>query len=391
MTSGYIFPILNSNGTKSTTVVDFDVMFARKELWLDSGLFTWGNNSDGLLGNNNIAYYSSPVQIGSLTNWKQVSIGTHSSAIKTDGTLWTWGSNRNGGLGNNNTVDYSSPIQVGSLTDWKQVSIGMLWASGAIKTDGTLWTWGYNHEGELGNNNTVDYSSPIQVGSLTDWKYISCGYFNVGSIKTDGSLWVWGYNPYGQLGLGTSGVANISSPVQVGSLTSWKQVSLGKHTMAIKYDGSLWTCGYNLFGGLGINNIVNYSSPVQVGSLTNWKQVFAGFESTAAIKTDGTLWAWGRNDFGQLGNNNIVSYSSPVQIGSLTNWKQVSLGNLHTAAIKTDGTLWAWGFNRDGGLGNNNRTYYSSPVQIGSLTNWKQVATSAGNFYTAAISSPDLP
>ena len=119
--SGYKFPILNSDGTYSSTVVDMGDMFVRKELFLNAGLWGWGYNAQGQLGNGSISNYSSPIQVGSLTNWKQVSVGlAHTAAIKTDGTLWTWGINGSGGLGNGTSINYSSPVQIGSLTNWKQ-------------------------------------------------------------------------------------------------------------------------------------------------------------------------------------------------------------------------------------------------------------------------------
>jgi alpha-tubulin suppressor-like RCC1 family protein len=370
--------------------------------FVGNGLWAWGNNNSGQLGLGNTAPRSSPVQVGSLTNWKQVSGGQYSTAaIKTDGTLWTWGNNNNGGgLGTNNTTSYSSPVQVGSLTNWKQVSVGSdgITTSGhtaAIKTDGTLWSWGVNSSGQLGTNDIVHRSSPVQVGSLTNWKQVSAGSYFTTAIKTDGTLWSWGLNSSGQLG--TNNTTSYSSPVQVGSLTNWKQVSAGTdgniispsgHTAAIKTDGTLWSWGLNSSGQLGTNDVVNRSSPVQVGSLTNWKLVSAGSYFTTAIKTDGTLWSWGNNSNGQLGTNDVVHRSSPVQVGSLTNWKLVSGGNDSTSAIKTDGTLWSWGYNNYGQLGTNNNTSYYSPVQVGSLTNWKLV--SSGFYSTAAIPFADI-
>ena len=150
--------------------------------------------------------------------------------------------------------------------------------------------------------------------------------------------------------------------------------------------GSLWTWGYNDYGGLGDNTNTRKSSPVQtIAAGTNWKQVSCGDSHTSAIKTDGTLWVWGWNYFGQLGDNTTASKSSPVQtISGGTNWKQVAGGGAHTAAIKTDGTLWSWGYNGAGQLGDNTTIAKSSPVQtISAGTDWKQVA--GGASHTAAI------
>ena len=351
-------------------------------------LYTWGRGSSGRTGQNDIIDRSSPVQVGSLTTWSQVSLFSHAVAIKTDGTMWTWGANSYGRLGQNNGIDVSSPVQVGSLTNWSQASAGGTHTA-AIKTDGTLWTWGNNGEGELGQNipYTTDRSSPIQVGALTYWSQVSAGGSQTLAIKTDGTLWAWGENNKGQSGL-NSGTTNRSSPVQVGALTTWAQVSAGDlHTGAVKTDGTLWMWGDNGFGRLGLNTnqTIDVSSPTQVGALTTWLQVSAGVAHTCAIKTDGTLWAWGNNGSGRLGinTNQAVDVSSPVQVGALTNWSQVSAGSSHTVAVKTDGTMWAWGDSLRGAVGDGSIIFRSSPVQVGALTTWAQGA--AGNQATAAI------
>ena len=373
--SGYKFPILDSSGNPTSTVVDMADMFVSKDIFLMSGLWQ--------------IMPSSPIQIGALTNWKQIACGdtTGIHAIKTDGTLWGWLGTTAGDLGNGTKVYYSSPIQIGSLTNWKQISRADN-AVSAVKTDGTLWTWGYNAYGQLGNGNIVSYSSPIQVGTLTNWKQVASGTAVTSAIKTDGTLWTWGWGAYSQLGNGTLNI-DYSSPIQVGLLTDWKYVSVGLDTIhAIKTDGTLWAWGYQGTGGLGVmvSAALGYSSPVQVGSLTNWKQVAdTKIEGILAVKTDGTLWAWGRNYKGLLGLSNLVSYSSPVQVGSLTNWKQVAPGYGAFMAVKTDGTLWTCGYN----VPNYSNISYSSPIQVGALTWWKQVASYNGGSFV--IGSSDLP
>ena len=388
-TTGYQY-----QNTQTGYVTDLGNYFVSKDYMLDvypnlvpgrtsPGLYAWGENFWGEMGVDNRVKYSSPVQVGALTNWRQVSCGYRrtTSAIKTDGTLWTWGYNGPGALGvnvPNINVHYSSPVQVGSLNNWKRVTSGWYQAA-AIKTNGTLWMWGdnFNGVGNLGTgvNTRVYYSSPVQVGSLTNWRQVELGCYSTLAIKTDGTLWVWGRNDEGALGLNNQ--ANYSSPVQVGALTNWKQIStFAYHVAAVKTDGTLWTWGYNSNGELGLNNIIRYSSPVQVGSLTTWKSVSASAYNTFALKTDGTLWAWGQNYDGQLGLGDTIDRSSPVQIGSMTNWKTAACGYTPGyVAIKTDGTMWAWGSNWYGALGNGTvNISYSSPIQVGSLTSWKHVA-----------------
>ena len=345
----------------------------------NAGLWGWGNNSFGQLGDNTNTPKSSPVQtVSGGTNWKQVSAGADgfTCCIKTDGTLWNWGYNAWGQLGNNNRSSQSSPVQtVAAGTNWKQVSCGRNFVA-AIKTDGTLWMWGYNGEGQLGDNTIAAKSSPVQtVAGGTNWKQVSLG-MHAAAIKTDGRLWVWGRNQSGELGTNTSSFTDKSSPVQtVAAGTNWKQVSAAPEiTAAIKTDGTLWAWGRNDIGVLGDNTTVAKSSPVQtVAAGTNWKQVSVGNFSISAIKTDGTLWLWGYNAYGQLGTNDLTQYSSPVQtVAAGTNWKQVSIAR-STSAIKTDGTLWVWGDNVNGQLGDNTIIKKSSPVQtIAGGTNWKQ-------------------
>jgi alpha-tubulin suppressor-like RCC1 family protein len=352
-------------------------------------LFSWGKNTSnsgntGQLGLNldpaTTYAKSSPTQVGSLTNWATISGGNgHAISTKNDGTLWSWGGNFNGQLGLNNTTYYSSPKQVGALTNWLQISAGYR-NSLAVKTNGTLWAWGYNSSGQLGTNNLTYYSSPKQIGGGTNWSFVvasGSGNDSTLAIKTDGTLWSWGSNNSGQLGLGNT--TNYSSPKQVGSLTTWYRIFCGNNfVIAVKTDGTLWSWGVNNAGQLGLNDTSNRSSPVQVGLLTTWSGNSLPNSSSnfaLVIKTNGTLWAWGFNGSGQLGlGNTTYAFSSPQQVGALTTWSKVaSVGGGSSVAVKTDGTLWTWGTNGQGQLGLNNTTGYSSPKQVGSSATWSLI------------------
>jgi len=355
-------------------------------------LYGWGRNNSGQLGLSDVTNRSSPAQVGSGNAWKSTSIGFAASlAIKTDGTLWAWGSNSSGQLGLGNTTYYSSPKQVGTLTGWKQAVYSSIGSSIAIKTDGTLWAWGANNFGQLGFGNTTSRSSPVQVGALTNWSFISMGSGgNVVSVKTDGTLWTWGNNSRGQLGLNNT--TYYSSPKQVGVLTTWLKVSAGSYfSSAITTSGALWSWGKNDFGQLGLGFSTVYSSgvssPRQVGALTTWRTTSNGGDFVTANKSDGTLWSWGNGASGQLGLGNVTSYSSPKQIGALTTWENISTSESTSSgfAIKTDGTLWSWGANNFGQLGQGNTLALSSPTQIGSLASWLSI--SAGNYSALAIAS----
>jgi alpha-tubulin suppressor-like RCC1 family protein len=364
-----------------------------------AGLWLWGRNFYGMLGDNTTVEKSSPVQtVSGGANWRMVACGGyHGSGIKTDGTLWTWGFNGSGVLGTNDTTARSSPVQtVSAGTNWKQIS-SLTQLMAAIKTDGTLWLWGLGGNGQLGIGSVGQRSSPVQtVAAGTNWKQVSVGATWVTAIKTDGSLWTWGFNGDGQLGDNTQTERN--SPVQtISAGTNWKVVSAGAdaHTSAIKTDGTLWLWGRNEYGQLGINNTSTsrVSSPVQtITGGTNWKHVSTGRGYTAAIKTDGTLWTWGRNDVGQLGDNTRTSRSSPVQtIAAGNNWRLLASGAYNTtAAIKTDGTLWVWGANGFGQLGDTTTNSKSSPVQtVAGGTNWKQVAAYSGMIIAIRDDSSD--
>ena len=340
----------------------------------ESNLYGSGDGGEGQLGQLNTSNYFSPVQVKGTGTWTSAAAGQLGlNAVKDDGTLWAWGGAANGRLGNGTTTpNICSPIQIGALTTWAKVVVHRDGAHG-IKTDGTLWGWGNNSQGELGKGNTTSYSSPVQIGSLTNWSSGGSRENNVFLLKTDGTIWAIGDNAQGRLGIGDT--TDRSSPVQIGALTTWALIQGGYgFGHAVKIDGTIWSWGLGGNGRTGHGNTTNYSSPVQIGSLTDWAgsiaSVGAGDQHTLAVKTDGTLWAWGRNNQGQLGLGDTTNRSSPVQIGSLTTWTKVSTSLNASAAVKTDGTLWTWGNGKKGKLGHGNQTYYSSPVQVGDLTTW---------------------
>ena len=385
----------NEAQTFKLTTRDNGATWYGSEVFNNSGgkeLWTWGKNHTGQLGQNSTTYYSSPVQIPG-AGWDIVHSGYDMTmARKNDGTLWAWGKNGAGGLGQNtvgNPSDngISSPVQIPGTT----------WASAknsnnsvlAKKTDGTLWAWGNGWGGGLGQNqSTTEYSSPVQIGSDTTWNEISKTPNMSFSIKTDGTLWAWGHNGDGPLGQNNR--TQYSSPVQIPG-TTWSKVDSGhSQFMATKTDGTLWMCGNNHMGGLGQNNTTKYSSPVQIPG-TTWNNISSGNYCSHATKTDGTLWGWGVNAHGNLGQNNRTHYSSPVQVPG-TSWVFPVATYNSVFASKTDGTLWAIGGNDNGTLSQNNRTYYSSPVQIPG-TDWvntvgKWGAEGARGLYISVLKNP---
>jgi len=349
---------------------------------------------------------SSPTQLGDVTDWisfRNVNYnynmgirGVNGSADDTNGTLWTFGDQGSWGeLGQNNLTAYSSPTQVGTDSTWAKLSAGS--NSAATKSDGTLWMWGHNANGSLGDNSNIPRSSPMQIGTDTTWDAdkLSVTSATTLTIKTDGTLWGWGKNQYGKFKLSWSwSDYRYSSPVQVGTDTNWKQVTGGQNMQAaIKTNGTLWTWGANGNGSLGHNATTGSarSSPTQIPG-TNWAKVqmlsTAYAYGVAATKTDGTMWVWGRNVMGSLGLNEggyAPYYSSPTQLGTdntwhPTNWRGGYQAEGAVQAMKTDGTMWAWGENSYGSLGQNDTISRSSPVQITGAWAWWDGGYEAATF-----------
>jgi alpha-tubulin suppressor-like RCC1 family protein len=375
--------------------------FSNGSIWTDdvdsqlgSSIYGWGCNTYGRLGDNSVTIRSSPVSVvGGFTNWCQVSAGrTHSLAVRTNGTAWAWGNNCYGRLGDNTTVNKSSPVSViGGFTDWSQVSAGQVHSLG-VRQNGTAWAWGSNAVGQLGDSTIVSKSSPITVvGGFTDWCQISARGTNSGlslAVRTNGTAWAWGSNSVGQLGNNTGYGTNRSSPVSVvGGFTDWCQVSAGyQHSLGVRTNGTAWGWGDGTCGRLGDNSFTCKSSPVSVvGGFTDWCQIAAGKNHSLAVRQNGTAWAWGSGSAGKLGDNTAVNKLSPVSvIGGFTDWCQISAGDEHSVAIRTNGTAWGWGSDVRGQLGDNTTVNRSSPVSVvGGFCDW--YAISAGSYQTLAI------
>jgi alpha-tubulin suppressor-like RCC1 family protein len=342
-------------------------------------IYTWGSNGNGYLGDGTIIHRSSPVSVvGGFTDWIQASGGgNHNLGLRANGTLWSWGGNYYGYLGDGTTIYRSSPVSVvGGFTDWIQASGGGGHSLG-LRANGTLWSWGYNNSGRLGDGTNYTRSSPVSVvGGFTDWIQASAGYHSLG-LRANGTLWSWGNNISGYLGDGT--IIDRSSPVAViGGFTDWIQASAGYHSLGLRANGSLWSWGFNS-GRLGDGTIISRSSPVSViGGFTDWIQASCGSGHSLGLRANGTLWSWGSNNAGRLGDGTLIDRSSPVSVvGGFTDWIQASAGGSHSLGLRANGTLWSWGNNGIGRLGDGTVIGRSSPVSVvGGFTNWIQVSGS---------------
>jgi alpha-tubulin suppressor-like RCC1 family protein len=351
-------------------------------------LWAWGLNSSGQLGDGtNVDKWQAPAQSSTQTNWKQIATGRqHTLAIKSDGTLWAWGNPAFGQLGLGVVVNSTrTPTQVGTDTDWVQIAASNN-HSLAIKSNGSLWGWGSNEVGVLGDGTTVNKNVPVQIGNNTDWAAIkTSSTFSIG-LKTNGLLFAWGDDSSGQLGNGGSNTSSLV-PTQVVGNSYVAISSTVSSAAALKNDGTLWTWGSNSYGNLGQGNFsALYNTPTQVGTDTNWSKIATGPDHLLALKTDNTLWACGRNHRGQLGNNSLNIRTVLTQINSGTQYSDIIAGNNtgsngtsgFSLAIKIDGNLQAWGDNDNGQLG------------IGSRFNFRQTPQDVACPFSFSLSTEKL-
>jgi len=360
-------------------------------LLTDKTVKVFGENSYGQLGDNTTIDRLTPVQVltgtsGCATNLCDilfVSAGdNHALALKSDGTVYAWGANWSGQLGDGTTTDRHTPVQVSSLTNVTMVAGGED-HSVALKSDGTVWSWGWNNVGQLGDNTTTDRLTPVQVltgasgcaTNLCNITKISSWQQHTLALKSDSTVWAWGRNNKGQLGDNTT--TNRRTPVQVSGLSGIIDVAAGQfHSLALKSDGSVWAWGENVYGQLGDNTTTQRLTPVRVVTgasgcgtyLCNINAIVAGDEHSLVLKDDYTVWGWGGDWTGQLGDGSTTDKKTPVQVSGLTNVNAIGRGYDHSIAVKTNNCLWAWGKNDFGQIGDGTTTTpRTTPVTASSL------------------------
>jgi alpha-tubulin suppressor-like RCC1 family protein len=358
-------------------------------------VWAWGNNEGGQLGIGDTSYTNrtTPSFVGFDINGEWFdSINmmdggdSHTVALKTNGTIWSWGSNGGGQLGLGDNSSSEIPIQIGLYSldsdgfpvlfsadsDWAQITAGVFHSLG-LKTNGTLWSWGWNNNGALGQGDGTSRNTPTLIGTQSDWVAVTAGGGRIGdlipdhslALKTVGTLWGWGANWYGQLGDGTTD--NRFMPSQIGTQSDWFVVAAGTvHTIALKTNRTIWGWGANWYGQLGLGDGSSRNTPSQIGTQSDWSVIATGDSHTIALKTNRTIWGWGTNGVGQLGR--IGDNTIPGQIGSDSDWSLSAAGYDHTIGIKLNQTLWIWGQNNYGQLGLGDTINRYIPCRLSSPT-----------------------
>jgi alpha-tubulin suppressor-like RCC1 family protein/Ca2+-binding RTX toxin-like protein len=298
----------------------------------------------------------------------------HAMALKNVGTVWTWGLNDYGQLGNGTTTDNPLPLQVNGLSGIVALAAGEN-HNLVLMSDGTVWAWGLNDYGQLGDGTTTNRSTPVEIGNLTGITALAAGSSHSLSIKSDETVWAWGKNENGQLGNGTTTAS--AAPVQAGTLTGITAIAAGaEHSMALAGDGTVWAWGSDAYGQLGDGGTTNQSAPVQVSGLTGITKIVAGTSHSLALKNDGTVWTWGLNASGQLGDGTTTNRSTPVQATGLTGITAIAAGSGHSLALTNGGVVWAWGLNDCDQLGDGTTTSRTTPAPISGLSNVVAIAAS---------------
>lgn len=355
-------------------------------------VYAWGKNSAGQLGDGNRSDSYVPVAVVPVAGTTATTGGgAHSLAIAANGRVWAWGWNKFGELGDGTatgpqlcpqTPCSTVPVQTKLLANVILIAAGDL-HSLALRRDGSLWAWGANQYGQLGIGKTTTTGCMCidvpQHVALSNVIALAGGGYHTLALRRDGTVWAWGDNTDGQVGDGTT--TNRSSPVQVAGLSGVVAISGGfYHSLAITHDGSLYAWGRNLFGQLGNGSTVSSSFPIRVNSLAHVARVSGGGEFTMATLSDGTLWMWGDNDYGQLGDGSLIRSLIPVHLSTPSNVTAIGAGHHHALAADSSGSLWAWGLNADGELGNGTTTNSDVPVRVPGISG--QTTVGAGEFYS---------
>lgn len=376
------------------------------------GLYCWGENGFGQLGDGTQITRAAPTRIGSASDWVEAGIGgTHACAMRAGGAVSCWGA-RASHLGDGVVLGASVPTRVGTRTDWARVMSGGADYTCASTMDGALWCWGIT-PWFGGGAAPVPRAEPTQLGTQLGWSVLPQGGNNhLCAIRADGGLWCWGSGVYGRLGVGS--LSSFGLPQPVGGTTTFRDVAPGDlHTCAVTSAGHLQCWGYNNAGTLGSPSVSQTWVPIEVGTDTTWSDVGSGYWGSCATRTDGTLWCWGSgtgtaptrigtaSDWRSVeaqrtqtcaittsGALHCGSFTSLTRVGLDSDWAKVSIsGAIHTCGVRTSGSLWCFGANDEGQLGDGTSVGRTLPTRVGTGVDWADVAAGGGpsSGHTCAI------
>ncbi len=330
-------------------------LFYSLSICLDSAVKAWGYNYYGQLGEGDTINKTIPVDVYGLAGIVAVGAGEyHSLALRKDSTIWSWGNNSNGQLGNGSLINRSLPVQVLGVTHVAAIAAGQN-HSLALKRDSTVWDWGYNAYGQLGDStlNLVACQckeQAVKVHKLKKIIAIAGGSFHSLALRSDSTVWAWGSNVDGQLGDSTTTDSPV--PVQVHGLTNVIAIAAGgSHSLALKSDSTLWAWGRNTVGQLGDSTINGEIIPIKINALTGIVAIAASITHSMALKSDSAVYCWGYNYYNQLGDGTLLDAHFPIHTPYVAHVTNIAAGGSHSIALLNDYSMFGWG-NNYYGIGN---------------------------------------